>query len=263
MAIWNYSDTIPGPSFFEVTKVRECPYCRLEIEKFRLASKKRGWDLELDLCKICGWWNLLASYLDPFEAGEPVFYKNAYTQGCLLNLDVRDLDLPLEDVRSYLLLKEEKLGFVAPRTVERLVADVFSNLGYKVELTARSGDEGIDVYLLRDPGESPVAVQVKRYKRNIDVSQIRSFLGALPPKGITQGIFVTTSDFTRGAKEFVESLRLAQIASIELHNGNWLLEALRITQRAEYRGWDDSTAPFWNLLIDPDLISWGHNGYTI
>ncbi|MGH9966760.1 MAG: restriction endonuclease [Pyrinomonadaceae bacterium] len=264
MSIWNYADSLPGPSyFFDVINVQECPYCKLKTEKFRPPAGKRGWDLELDLCRMCGWWNLIASYLDPIEPGEPVFYKNVYSQACLRNLDERDVDLPLEEIRTALLLKQEKFGSVTPRMVERLVADVFSNLGHRVELTAHSGDEGIDVYLLRDPEDSPVAVQVKRYKRNVDVSQIRSFLGALPLKGITQGIFVTTSDFTSGAREFSEALKKAQLARIELLNGTWLLEALRITQRSEYQGWNDPSAPFWDLLVNPELIIWGHSGYTI
>jgi restriction endonuclease Mrr len=76
-----------------------------------------------------------------------------------------------------------------------------------------------------------VGVQVKRYgaHRKIEAEQIRSFAGALLLDGKTRGVFVTTSDFRKGACQ--AAARYATIGyPIELMNASGFLEALGIAQ---------------------------------
>ena len=65
------------------------------------------------------------------------------------------------------------------------------------------GDGGIDGVINEDAlGLRKVYFQAKRYKEgdNVGAPDIRGFLGSLVQRGTTQGVFVTTSDFTDGAK---------------------------------------------------------------
>lgn len=84
---------------------------------------------------------------------------------------------------------------IHPRKLEQVVESIFTNMGYKVELTVYAKDHGVDLFLIRDPNGDPVAVQVKRFGPNnkIGVSAIREFLGAMLLNRAPSGIFVTTS----------------------------------------------------------------------
>jgi hypothetical protein len=85
--------------------------------------------------------------------------------------------------------------------------------------------------VLDGPEDRTVGVQVKRYhrERRIEAEQIRSFTGALVLNGYTRGVFVTTSDFRRGARRTAD--KSAAIGyPIELMNAEQFLEALGIAQ---------------------------------
>ena len=71
----------------------------------------------------------------------------------------------------------------------------------------KSGDEGIDGIVNEDPlGLDIVYIQAKRYKPDnvIGREKIQQFSGALVGQSATKGVFVTTSYFTKGAKEYAE-----------------------------------------------------------
>ena len=86
---------------------------------------------------------------------------------------------------------------------EDLVARLLSEMGFEeIEVTSRASDGGIDVrgtLLVGDVIRTRMAVQVKRWKRNVQapvVQQVRGSLGAHE-----QGLIITTSDFSKGARE--------------------------------------------------------------
>ena len=69
-------------------------------------------------------------------------------------------------------------------------------------------DGGIDVVATRaDPviGQLKAIWQAKRYRegRKVQVSQARELSGVVQREGVTKGILVTTSSFTRGAIKWV------------------------------------------------------------
>ena len=145
----------------------------------------------VEVCPACGWWKAqyIKSWVNPGESCTD-FYQGGAS---LKELDVTDLTAPIAEVRDYLAARYEQRLKVHPKLFEEVVGSVFSNLGYRALVTAYSGDDGIDVILTS--GEETVGVQVKRYKNKINVEQIRSLAGALVLKGLTRGIFVTTSTF--------------------------------------------------------------------
>jgi restriction system protein len=85
---------------------------------------------------------------------------------------------------------------------EQLVGKLLGALGFeKVQVTKQSGDGGIDVYGTLIVGEVigiKMAVQVKRWKNNVQaptVQQVRGSLGAHD-----QGLIITTGGFSSGAR---------------------------------------------------------------
>ncbi len=96
----------------------------------------------------------------------------------------------------------EQLATMSPRAFELFSGDLLVYVGLeKVSVTRYIGDGGIDAEgdLIAGSFRLPVAVQVKQYRNNVQRSGIDKFIGALSGR-FSQGIFVTTSDFSAGAQ---------------------------------------------------------------
>jgi restriction system protein len=108
-----------------------------------------------------------------------------------------------------------KLREGSPEFFERAVLELLKKMGYGgVENTAyhtgKSGDGGIDGVLDQDAlGLNRVHVQAKRYgeENTIGRPDIQRFVGALGDRGASQGVFVTTSKFSREATETADRAR--------------------------------------------------------
>jgi restriction system protein len=163
------------------------------------------------------------------------------------------------ELRTYLLAKYDDRFKVHPKKYEELVASVFSDFGYKVRVTSFSGDDGIDVFILDGDGNDVVGIQVKRYKKKIEAEQIRSFAGALMLNGVTNGVFVTASDYRSGAIATSQRYNDKGI-SILLQDAKAFYDRMRIGQRPPYESRDDPSAPFFLMCQSPDKIPylWTH-----
>jgi restriction system protein len=120
---------------------------------------------------------------------------------------------------------------LSSRAFEALVAALWEQMGYSVTLTAATGDSGYDVRAVKDlPGRRQnILIECKRYDRPVGVRLVRDLGGSLAqdPKA-TQGAVVTSSTFTKQAREYE-----SDVAQIELVNGEKLVLMLN-----EYLGWD-------------------------
>ncbi len=102
----------------------------------------------------------------------------------------------------------ESLLQMTPGQFEDFVGSLFRALGYRVEQTARTRDGGADLLCLRHDAGIPfrIAVELKRYRdTKIDVSMVRSFVGANQQFQADRLIFVTTSSYTRPAMQFADT----------------------------------------------------------
>jgi restriction system protein len=106
---------------------------------------------------------------------------------------------------------------------ERLMVQLCEAMPYfdEVRRTRSRGDGGIDLVAVNKTPFSGgrVAVQAKRYAshRKVDVAAVREMVGSISQREFNKGIIITTSDFTRAARE--EASRLG----IELYNHERLL----------------------------------------
>lgn len=89
-----------------------------------------------------------------------------------------------------------------PLAFERHVGGLFAAEGYRVALTKRSGDEGIDLWLSRPDG-TKIPAQCKRYgAEKVGSPDLQRFSGALRQALAVEGYFVTTSSFTPAAERW-------------------------------------------------------------
>jgi restriction system protein len=118
-----------------------------------------------------------------------------------------------------------------PREFEKLVVELLQRLGYGGQVknsgivTQASNDKGIDGIIKEDIlGFGRIYIQAKRYSREnlIGREEIQKFVGALAVENSDKGVFITTSDFNKGAYEYVNSL--STNTKIVLINGQKLSE---------------------------------------
>lgn len=98
----------------------------------------------------------------------------------------------------------EKLHNMDPYSFEKLIRDLLEAMGYEdVEVTAPSGDKGVDVIGTVQVGITSVTevVQVKRHKGNINRPVLDSLRGSLHRFNAFRGTIITLSDFAKGARE--------------------------------------------------------------
>lgn len=252
MSIWEYRpSTLDTDDLGQTIDRRTCPFCEEDLRRLPEDSSSHDslvgvnedtWvqreSSSVSVCPVCGWWRAVR-----LEESFPItgklmkgFCATYAAVACLLDLDLADLNSPLKEVRQYLLARYQSRNIMHPRLFEETVADVFRDFGYHAMVTSYSGDGGIDVIL--NDGDSEIGVQVKRYRDSIEVEQIRSLVGALVLRGITRGVFVTTSSFQQGAEQAVSQLGQRGYA-VELVDGDRFLSALRIARRAMYQSTEE------------------------
>jgi restriction system protein len=132
-------------------------------------------------------------------------------------------------------LKLAQLAALSPESFEEFVAELFEALGYDVEQTGGSGDEGADLRLRRR--DLLAIVQCKYHKRGVVGSpELQRFLGTIHHTRSHKGFFVTTSTFSLAAEKFVVD------HPIELVDGTRLVE---LVQEALGPGARREPGPAW------------------
>ena len=102
----------------------------------------------------------------------------------------------------------ERILSMPPSFFEGLVLDLLHALGYgsreeDLERVGASGDGGIDGIISLDRlGFEKVYVQAKRWQNAVGRPEIQAFFGALAGRRARKGVFITTSTFTREARNF-------------------------------------------------------------
>ncbi len=112
---------------------------------------------------------------------------------------------------------------------EQIVVDLLLKMGYggslveNGEVTAKSGDEGIDGIIKEDKlGLDKIYIQAKKWEGSVSRPEIQKFVGALQGQKAKKGIFITTSLFTKEAIEYAKNLELTVI----LIDGNKLTDLM-------------------------------------
>lgn len=104
----------------------------------------------------------------------------------------------------------------SPRFFENLVVDVLIKMGYggsrkeAGQAIGKVGDEGIDGIIKEDRlGLDTIYLQAKRWENAVHRPEIQKFAGALQGHQAKKGVFITTSDFSSGAREFAAKIESA------------------------------------------------------
>lgn len=106
----------------------------------------------------------------------------------------------------------------SPRFFEQLVVDLMLAMGYggsrqeAGNATRATNDDGIDGTIKEDKlGLDVIYLQAKRWSNTVHRPEIDKFIGALTRQGARKGVFITTSDFSPGARDAAIGLNMAVV----------------------------------------------------
>jgi len=161
-------------------------------------------------------------YLEQFKEFEEFRSKSAQSEE---EKDVDDEDFqdrtPKEVLENaYQTLREdlaqdllEKVKDSTPDFFEKLVIDLLINMGYggsrrdAGKAIGRVSDGGIDGIINEDRlGLDIIYIQAKKWDNTVGRPEIQKFAGALEGKRAKKGIFITTSQFSSQAEDFVSTI---------------------------------------------------------
>jgi restriction system protein len=108
----------------------------------------------------------------------------------------------------------EQVMAMSPARFENLVVQLMLKLGYGGPMAdagivlGKTGDEGVDGVISQDKlGLDKIYLQAKRYTKNaVSREEVQAFAGALAGKSALKGVFITTTDFSKGAEEYARNL---------------------------------------------------------
>jgi restriction system protein len=115
-----------------------------------------------------------------------------------------------KDLAQEVLLSVKQMS---PQFFERLVVELLLAMGYGGTLSdagkaiGQSGDGGIDGIIKEDKlGLDVIYIQAKRWEGVVGRPEIHKFVGALAGKRASKGVFITASNFTKDAAEYVRTI---------------------------------------------------------
>ena len=111
----------------------------------------------------------------------------------------------------------------SPAFFEQLVVDLMLKMGYggsreeAGRATQLSADGGIDGVIHEDRlGLDKIYLQAKRWESTVGRPEIQKFAGALQGEGATKGVFITTSDYSKEARQYTQRVN-SRIVLIDGH----------------------------------------------
>lgn len=107
----------------------------------------------------------------------------------------------------------DQVKSASPAFFERLVVQLLVAMGYGGSLDdagraiGKSGDGGIDGIIKEDRlGLDAIYIQAKRWEGTVGRPDIQQFAGALQGQRAVKGVFITTSTYSRDARDYVKSI---------------------------------------------------------
>lgn len=130
---------------------------------------------------------------------------------------------------SKTLQNREEIYNLSSREFEELVAELFSQQGFEVELTPGTRDGGCDVVATKSLNGLPfmLLIECKKYAKEnpVGVSLVRSLLGVQSDRKANKAVLITTSNFTKPAKQFANRQQHL-ISLVDINDLMWMIQQL-------------------------------------
>ena len=124
----------------------------------------------------------------------------------------------------------DRISSMTDSEFEVLVVDILKHIyggdfDKSSEVVGGSGDEGIDGIVRQDRlGFNNIYIQAKKWSGKVSRPEVQKFAGALQGQNATYGAFITSSDFTKEARQYAEKVN--QTSHIALVSGRDLVRLM-------------------------------------
>jgi len=116
----------------------------------------------------------------------------------------------------------QRLRDEEPEFLERTVLRLLHAMGYgssedDLRHLGGSNDGGVDGVIRQDKfGLDQIYIQAKRYgSQTVGRPHVQNFVGALTGQHATRGVFITTSDYSKEAREYAETIQQYRVILID------------------------------------------------
>jgi len=183
-------------------------FFRITQDGLNVCSKKPG-KIDIDfLMQIPSFAEFRALRHD--KQGEPVISENQATS----QTPIESFETAYQRINDNLSMEIIQIvKSSSPSFFERLVVDLLVKMGYggtrkdAGQAIGKSGDEGIDGIIKEDRlGLDIIYIQAKKWEGNVSRPEIQKFAGALQGHRAKKGIFITTSNYTKEAIDYVSKI---------------------------------------------------------
>lgn len=117
--------------------------------------------------------------------------------------------------QAAIITKQQSAKYLSDLELEKFSAQVFSKMGYKVQLTSGTGDHGIDVMLINPKGQKEI-IQCKQWNKQVGEPQVRELYGTMQHEKAVRGWFIAPRGFSKPAKQWVKGKTIELIDDEEL-----------------------------------------------
>ena len=97
---------------------------------------------------------------------------------------------------------------------EEFMKEVYKALGYKVEQTKKSGDQGIDLIIKKH--FKKIGIQLKRYSKPVGNSAVQEAVAGKKYYKLDRVCVLTNRDFTKSAKELAKANKVELLSRDDL-----------------------------------------------
>lgn len=199
-------------------------------------------------CSNCYWWCVRESW-DILEYGGEYDYV---ITGIAKKWNLSDRNIPISILKDYLIKNKKKsnFGVIDSFVFEKLIAECLKYEYRPCEVhhvgaRGGKGDEGIDIYLIKDDIEWLIQVKRRIKECSEPVDTIRLLNGVLLRKGKQHGMVITSANsFTRNAKAET-AIQTPGAYCVELIDRGDILKMLSKAHEGK--------EPWQRALDDPDV----------
>lgn len=186
--------------------------------------------------------NSVKHYLDICKEFNFKSFSDITENKCILDSsgnpinDINSVRIDISEVNTELLEMLSKhpdyLYQLSSRKFEEVVAEIMIRMGYAIELTPSTHDGGKDIYVAHknNLGSFLYLIECKQYSptQKVGVKVVRDLYGVVSSENATCGIIVTTSYFTKPAKDFQEKIPFRMALHDFESLKNWLYDVTEL-----------------------------------
>lgn len=197
--------------------------CRITDRGMAALKSEESIDLQY-LSRYPEFLEFLGRKVSAQEQSTPAGVSDSSTPEDMLSAALAEMNRNLEE--SIL----DRITLMTDSEFEVLVVDILKHIyggdfDKSSEVVGGSGDEGIDGIVRQDRlGFNNIYIQAKKWNGKVGRPDVQKFAGALQGQNATYGAFITSSDFTKEARQYAEKVN--QTSHIALVSGRDLVRLM-------------------------------------